>query len=593
MRKLISVLILFIFLSVPSFVKADTKIYSIDSLIENAVITEAGDIEIQEEFTYNFKGDFNGIYRNLLKNGSRGFSLLEVAVKDPQGKVTPIPIGSNSQNNTYELSEDGSAWKVKVYNKNSNEVKTFIFRYIIQGAALKTESSGELNWSFYSVENNNTVKNVELNLALKNADFNMDKFKYWSYVDGKDFTTSYDSKGLHIKGKELTTLLGIRVLFQPEFLKVSMPEKNDNNFITENNSNFTPNINNNIDRNYNSHYDTGSRDNENSTSMFFLILLAAIFVGGLIYHSYQKNEKFQEALSLYREQDIHFNEEIYTTPPSDLAPALVRLLVNEKYLSVSIIPATLFYLCKRGYYKLEKRNYEKSGFFRKTQEEDLAFIRNYQLVMPEAPHLQYFINWLSLYEDRGCFTLKNIEEQVSSRSGALTFKNQFSDWERIIQQEGSDLGFYTNILGKQVLSNKYYDEQLRWLAYKKYLLSQIDNNTDSSVIENLDDALIYAEALELGADPLERLSQKLNSYSTYDGDTYDHNIYHQNMNYFYPFFFMNLHMWDNINHSIDQNSGSSDSGGTSGFTGGDGGSFGGFSDGGGFSGGGGGDSGAF
>jgi uncharacterized membrane protein YgcG len=588
LRRLMSVLILFMFVVVPVFVKADTKSYSIDRLVENAMINEVGDIEIHEEFTYSFKGEFNGIYRNLLKNGAKSFALLEVAVKDSEGKVTPIFLGSDSQSNTYQLSEDGNAWNIKLFNKSNNEEKTFIFRYIIQGAAVKTEASGELYWNFYSVENNNTVKNVELNLALKNTDFNMDKFKYWSYVEGNDFTTNYDTKGLHIKGKDLTALLGIRVLFQTEFLKIPLPTKNDS---SPNNYNSSSNYNSNS--NYSSQYNISTRGNENNTAMLSLFLIAAIIAGVFIYYSYQCNKKFQEALSLYRAQGIRFNQEIYTTPPSDVSPALVRVLVYENSLSLSMIPATLFYLSKKGYYLLEKRTYEKSGLFRKTQDEDLAFIKNHQLTMPEAPHLQYFMSWLSLYEDRGCFTLKSIEEQVSNRSGALTFKDQFSEWERIIRQEGCDLGFYTNIQGKQVLSNKYYDEQLKWLAYKKYLLGQINNNIGSAAIGALDDVLIYAQALEIGSDPLESLSQELNSYSTYDIDPHHRDLYHQNMHYLYPFFFMNLHIWDNINNNINQNSDNSDPGGTNSFTGGDGGSFGGFSDGGGFSGGGGGDSGAF
>lgn len=586
MKRLISILLLLMILTTPIFVMADTKSYSIDKLVENVVINENGDIEIHEEFTYSFKGDFNGVYRDLLKNGASSFTLLEVLEKDSKGKVTPITKSNSSQNSTYELSEDSSAWKIKLFSKSSNEVKTFIFRYIIHGAAIKTENSGELYWNFYSVENNNTIGNVELNLSLKNTDFNMDLFKYWSYIDGKDFTTSYDSKGLHIKCKDLTSLLGIRILFQPEYLKIPLTVKQEGNSNPERYNNYNNSIN------YNSQYNGRLKGKGDSSFMLFFAI-ATISIGGLFYYLYQNNKKFQEELSLYRAQEVHFYQEIYTTPPSDLPPALVNFLVYQSSLSPSLISSTLFYLGKRGYYTIEKRLYKKSGFFKSVEEEDLAFKRNYQLVMPESSHLQFFMSWLSLYENNGTFTLKDIEDYVSNRNGALAFKDQFSKWENIIRQEVNGLGFYTNLHGRQVLTNVYYNEQQKWLAYKKYLLNNINISSSDTVLENYDDALIYGQALEIGSDQLEILSKKLNSYSNYDDVLYHHNLYNHNTRHLYPFFFMNLHMWDNINNNINENSGISDSGSSNGFTGGDGANFGGTSDGGGFSGGGGGDSGAF
>jgi uncharacterized membrane protein YgcG len=585
MRRLISLIILIMILCAPVFVMADTKSYSIDKLIENVVINEDGSIEIHEEFTYSFKGDFNGIYRNLLKNGASHFTLLEVVEKDSKGNVTPIIMGGNSENNTYELSEDSNAWRIKLFSKSNNEVKTFIFRYIMHDAAIKTATSSELYWNFYTVENNTTVGNVELNLALKNADFDMDKFKFWSYVDGKDFTTNYDAKGLHIKGRELTSLLGIRVLFQPEYLKI--PVRVENN---DNQNHGTPDFHNNTN-NFSKHYkviQNGSGD----SSFTFIFAIIVIIVAVLLYNLYQHNKKFQEELSLYRAQAVHFNQEIYTCPPSDLPPALVNFLVYERSLSASMILPNLFYLSKRGYYTLEKRTYKTSGFFKQIEEEDLAFKRNHQPVTPESPHLEYFMNWFSLYEDRGCFTLKGIEEQVKDRSGALAFRDEFSKWEGVMRQEACDLGFHTNIYGKQVLTNEYYDEQQKWLGYKKYLLRQLNSSSDT-LSEDVDDALIYAQTLEIGSEQLESLSQKLYSTSTYDEASYHHKLYNNNAHQLYPYFFMSLHLWDNINNNVNLNSGSSDDSISNGFTGGDGSNFGGSSDGGGFTGGGGGDSGAF
>ena len=149
---------------------------------------------------------------------------------------------------------------------------------------------------------------------------------------------------------------------------------------------------------------------------------------------------------------------------------MANFLYHEKYISKYAIPSTLFYLCQKGYYTLEKRKYLKSGFLREDEVEDLCFVRNTRVFSPASSHLKYFIKWFSCYEENGRFTLKSIEEEVGARAGALEFKECFSEWENLIKDEAEELNFYTIIDGRKVLNNKTYNERLRWLAYRQYLL---------------------------------------------------------------------------------------------------------------------------
>ena len=38
-------------------------------------------------------------------------------------------------------------------------------------------------------------------------------------MDGGEFNTNYDANSIHLTGNNLTSILGIKVQFQPEFLK--------------------------------------------------------------------------------------------------------------------------------------------------------------------------------------------------------------------------------------------------------------------------------------------------------------------------------------------------------------------------------------
>lgn len=576
MKKLISALLLFMIFIMPAMVKADTKSYDIDKLVEKAVIAENGDVYVEEELSYNFKGDFNGVYRNLLKKGAEGYSISEVLIRDKNDKVIQMEQSSSSNDNTYEITDTGSECSIKLYSKSSNESKTFIIRYTIHGAVVKTNASGGLYWSFYTVENGVPVKDFQLDLSLKNADFNPDMTKHWAYVDGRDLKDSYDTKGIHIAGKDLTGVLGVRVVFQPDYLQMPVVNMEKTESIPRQPNNYSSNVSINSFQNNRHDSETGG----------FLVVGAIILAAAIILWIVKANEKYQAAVDAYRAQAAHFSGDMLNTPPEDLPPALVELLINEKSISTASISATLYYLSSKGYYSLEKGKYEKSHLFSSEEMEDLVFRRNYEKMIPESPHLQYFIDWMSGYEENGVFTLRYIEEEVGTNRGAMDFKDNLSNWEDTVNQEAGNLGFYTTIENRQILSNKYYDEKLKWLAYKSYLLGHIEKSQGIEPISNIDEALIYASVLGIGTDGLEDLLERVKHQEYGTHNAYNHNIYS-----YMPFFITNYYLWNGINENMYQDNSSNSSNG--GFTGGDGGGFGGFSDGGGFSGGGGGGSGAF
>lgn len=111
----------------------------------------------------------------------------EIAVKDKNDNVMPIFPGSNWKNNTYEIIESDNNTQIKVFSKSDNEKKILILNYTIQDAANRYKEFGELYWNFYKVESSKSIKDVNLDLSLKNSKFDLNKFKYWVYVDGGDF----------------------------------------------------------------------------------------------------------------------------------------------------------------------------------------------------------------------------------------------------------------------------------------------------------------------------------------------------------------------------------------------------------------------
>lgn len=557
MRKFLLIFLLLIIFIAPIDVKAESKSYTIDKLNIAAKITDKGNIEVVEEVTYNFHGSYNGVYRNLAKDGSSGNKINGVFVKNKNNNLISLSSDNDSKNNTYQILDSSENTQIKVFSKSTDEIKTVVFNYTILGGAKKYKDFGELNWKFYKVENNINIKDVTLNLSLKDSKFNLDKFKYWLYVDGGDFKTNYDVNSINVTGNNLTSILGIKINFQPDFLKLPISSgENIQNNLSDNNP--EKNIQNNSNAN----------DSDYLGAVSASALAACIFI--FIYK--RKNKKFKKALEEYRSKYVFFKGDTLDNVPSDLPPALVNFLYKEKDISNAVIPATLFYLCKKGYYTFEKNN----------DSEDLSFKRTINTISPSYHHLKHFINWFAQYEKNRNFTLKSIQEKVSSRGEALAFKNQIFDWKCAVKEDAKSINFYTTIEGKTVLSNEIYNERLKWLAYRKYLSNSLIKNNQSICPLDINEALIYASALEIEELHSDRFSKKLSStYNNFEyEDSYDNSA-----------FLMNLYMWDTIDDTVRQNSIDRSNNNNSG--GGSDSGFGGFSGGGDCSGGGGGDSGAF
>jgi len=129
----------------PIKVKAEDKSYTINRLSINAQITEKGNIDVQEEITYVFHGNFNGIFRNLSKNGSSGHSITKVSIRDKNNNIIPLSFVNDSENNTYQIIDSTANSQVKIFSKSTDEIKSFILNYTILDAAKKYKALTELN----------------------------------------------------------------------------------------------------------------------------------------------------------------------------------------------------------------------------------------------------------------------------------------------------------------------------------------------------------------------------------------------------------------------------------------------------------------
>lgn len=107
---------------------ASSRYYEVSRFNLTVDIQENGDARVLEEITYNFDGEFNGVFRNIDYSRTDGLSDLTVGVLE-SGSVRSFTEAYSGDANTYEMEDTGSFRNLKIYEKSRNEEKTVVIGY--------------------------------------------------------------------------------------------------------------------------------------------------------------------------------------------------------------------------------------------------------------------------------------------------------------------------------------------------------------------------------------------------------------------------------------------------------------------------------
>lgn len=517
-----------------------------------------GIFNVTEYLTYNFSGDFNGFLRELNSTGSDGCIINSVVVIDKSGFETIATSGNTGAENTYGISENGYKTSIKLYSKSSNEKKIFKVNYTAKNVAKKYETTGQLYWDFYSVENISSIKEANLNISFYNQILTAENSRYQTFGGG-ELSTSYINNGININYKNLSSRIGIDLTIPAEFLVNSSiisgndsikgnPELNNKDIVSENNF-----------------------KNPNYGGIIALIVILVV----------SENKKRNEAIKKYRNEYNFISNIQYIEPPSRISPALVNLLMGKKNISQEILSSTLFYLCNLGYYNIEQLKHREKGFLSNKADNDLVFKRNINKTLPKEDHLNFIIKWFSIYEIDNEFSLINIQNLLKKESKAKIFLRKLNEWKVKVGEDAKLQGFFTIIGNRETLTNEFYNEKLKWLSYKGSIENTINLKERLNEFNTADTILLYARALGINNASIEHYINELIITAKRASERDMDSLNYINRTYYFNYYLIHMNTMNSIyNNATPSNN---DSGG--GFTG--------ESSGGDFGGGGGGGSGAF
>ncbi len=150
MDKLKYVLFLFL-IFILSFSLVDGKSYSLNKANIEMYILDNGSINVSEEITFNFDGDFTFAYRDI-----------------PKGywNISNISVYEGNNNIKTEILNESNNIRIKWYFNAYNESKTFTIKYNLTNAITKYQDISELNWKIWGSEWDHSLKEIFATIYL-------------------------------------------------------------------------------------------------------------------------------------------------------------------------------------------------------------------------------------------------------------------------------------------------------------------------------------------------------------------------------------------------------------------------------------------
>lgn len=400
--KPFSLAFIFSFLIFSSNALAEDISFSIEDVSIEATVKDNGDMDMKETFVYDI--DFmNGMLRTI--NDSEKQKIIDFSAREisPHNEELDIMDSKTSKGVEY-----------KIFRKASNEEVTFELNYTIKNAVERYNDTASLYWKFFDKDNKTPFKNlnVEINFPQK---VNRENAKIFAH-DKLNSNISFTSDGtvLYKIGKlPPNNMTEVRILFPEDFVPSSNIIKKDmKDEILKEELNWAKN----------------TKNEALAQTIFKYIIIIAITFNILtliyIYFNYDKEIKVKKI-------------PYFRGVPSNLTPAIVSYLLNDKKVSKDSITSILLDLTRRKYLSFKKEVAPpKKGLFKKmlAPDDDYIFtiVSDAKGLKRHEKHLLEFL--FSKIGDGRSFSTNELEKYSSYNRYAMS--NFFDSWQKIVVEDG-------------------------------------------------------------------------------------------------------------------------------------------------------------
>lgn len=412
------VLMMGVFLWWEPTVLADGE-YEIDRYQVNIDLHEDGSGSFEEAITYNFDGDFNGVFYNLDLNGIKAIENLSVSVKDQSGKES-VPFKKNNSETTgsYQETQADGFLKLKVFQKANDEKKTVIYRYTIPEVVTNYQDTAEFNGRVIGSGWDDALNNVEIAIHLPKKAEN-DTLKAWAHgsLNGKVALENNQTVRLTLDQNPSNTFVEAHVIFPTTITPLNPNVKNEKK----------------RDQILASEKELAEAANrKRQRVMWFAIVITLISFVVAILGAYSgrkaaKKDKFK---------GLHIPEHLYELP-EDMTPAVMYSAIKNKDPRTIEITSTLMDLVRKKQLTLEEIPLDSTMKLLKKEPKTTYLITKIASAKSDAllPHESYLIKWLiDDIGDGAAVTLKEIENfGKKKRKQAQKFLDSYKKWQKQVR----------------------------------------------------------------------------------------------------------------------------------------------------------------
>jgi uncharacterized membrane protein len=377
--------------------KVQAEEIKLTSDIINAEITKDGSMLVSEELNFKISGKYNGVYKDISFDKAEGISDITVAeYKGNSVLYKEVKSASNGNSGVYILEKKSNSVRVKIYSPSKDEVKTFRVTYKITGAVKKYNDIGELYWKFIGKENETSIDKLQINLMLPEG-ARKEEMKVFGHgpLDGSWRIADRGLISFSASSLSSKQYVEVRTIFPKELLsdvKTSINENKFDSIIAEENSY----INDKAEK---------AKDRERligaTKNIAILMSLASILV---IIYIFISRKRYSDI------EDLTVMKDIRNYNPALLAYNAKRSLSHNDLL------AAVFDLVRKGYLSIDIVDDNKYKIT-KLREKDESLLK----------HEGYLMHWLiNKIGDGKSVTLKQIKKHAEKNPGEFT--RRFSLW---------------------------------------------------------------------------------------------------------------------------------------------------------------------
>ena len=317
------------------------KDYSFPRVVVEAVVQADGAVRMTEHRTFRFDGSFSEADYNLSRAGFDVVRDIEVSENG-----NPYTLNTSRKDNTYRVRERDKRVDIRWYYRARNEDRTFTISYVLEGAVVRGPEHAEFFWTYLTDGWEKPTDELEVRLRFEQPVEGAELHHFLRGASSKVETT-ISSDGILLAGDNLSSSdhVAMRAVFPASL--VPMAPINDAEFTLAQ-----------VLHDEAEHAEKEARAAERrerravrwSYISLVLSLLTVVFFG-MVYRRYRPN-KPQLAEDFPKQT---------TEIPSDHPPALAAMFVSQFYVGAQSVVATLFDLCRRGYFRIvqgeEKRSF--------------------------------------------------------------------------------------------------------------------------------------------------------------------------------------------------------------------------------------------